>query len=201
MIPIFVPFLHRVYLMPKLVMSIMNTRSRVMMSKWKWPSIVDNKKYSINSEEIFLNRRRHLSNMEILVGLASEKFRGPPIARSTPAVHRPSHHNEHVSNLWCTVVVPCGSAHSHSRARPWFMPLVKQPLEATGPRRKIISYFYTTWNASRGAPHAPPCPSFKLSCHDPNFPFPSVPFSGPWIFRNKFSSPASGPWNITSQRF
>lgn len=56
---------------------------------------------------------------------------GPPIARKYPlfvVVARPSHHNEHVSNLWCTVVVPRGSAHSHSRARPWFMPLVKQPL-------------------------------------------------------------------------
>lgn len=53
--------------------------------------------------------------------------RGPPIARNTL---RPwwLGHNEHVSNLWCTVVVPRGSAHSHSRARPWFMPLVKQPL-------------------------------------------------------------------------
>lgn len=53
--------------------------------------------------------------------------RGPPIARNTL---RPwwLGHNEHVSNLWCTVVVPRGSAHSHSRAQPWFMPLVKQPL-------------------------------------------------------------------------
>lgn len=82
--------------------------------------------------------QRNLNNMEILVDLANEKFRGPPIARSTAAVHRPSHHNEHVSNLWCTVVVRCGSAHSHSRARPWFMPLVKQPLEATDPAEKLF---------------------------------------------------------------
>lgn len=33
----------------------------------------------------------------------------------------------------------CGSAHSHSRARPWFMPLVKRPLSGhQAPREKLF---------------------------------------------------------------
>lgn len=53
-------------------------------------------------------------------------------------------HNEHVSNLWCTVVVPRGSAHSHSRARAVIYAARKPAsLEASGPwNGKIISRFH-----------------------------------------------------------